>query len=97
MTHFICHVLATNAVQGLKKIVESDSNVLLKSCLFEVVQMYLLKYFKGFLSVSISYIYVMFTIITHLIKKNHHFDVFPLKCLYFKHLFLVDVLNKLSL
>ena len=69
MTHFICHVLATNAVQGLKKIVESDSNVLLKSCLFEVVQMYLLKYFKGFLSVSISYIYVMFTIITHLIKK----------------------------
>lgn len=68
MTHFICHVLATNAVQGLKKIVESDSNVL-KSCLFEVVQMYLLKYFKGFLSVSMSYIYVMFMIITHLIKK----------------------------
>lgn len=80
----------------LKKIVEFDSNVWLKSHLFKVVQICLLKYYNGFFSVSISYIYFMFMTISHL-ERNHHFDIFLLKCLYFVHLFLVNVLNNLSL
>lgn len=96
MAQLMCRVLATNAAQGLKNrwiFIQMScwNHIFLKWCKHAFKNT-----IRDFFHFSISYIYLMSMTIMHLVRSRH-FDIFPLKCLYFIHLLLVNVLNMSSL
>lgn len=90
------HVIATNSVQGLKIQLSLSQRSCWNHIFFKWCEYKSFKILEGiFLFFFISCIYVMFMTITYL-AWNHHFDTFPLKCLYFIHFISCWCFEKLS-